>query len=53
MADKLLNSLDFGTGDIYYPLPKVTSADADKILMVDADGNWSAASITNAEEVAY
>ena len=50
MADKTLKSLNFGGGDTYYPLPLVTAADNDKILMV-VNGVWEAAAITNAEEV--
>lgn len=43
MADKVLNSLDFGTGDVYHPLPIVNTSDSGKILAVGSDGNWGAA----------
>ena len=39
-----------------YPLdalPAVTSADAGKILQVDASGQWAAASLDNAEEATF
>ena len=53
MADKTLKSITFVEGgDVYYPLPKVTNADDDKILMV-VNGVWAAAAITNAEGVKY
>ena len=34
-------------------LPDVTSADAGKILQVDASGSWAAASLENAEEATF
>ena len=52
MADKTLKSLNFGGADNYFPLPLVTIADDDKILMV-VNGVWAAAAITNAEGVKY
>ena len=39
-----------------YPLetlPEVTSADAGKVLQVDASGEWVAASLDNAEEATF
>ena len=41
MADKFLKSLNIGDGNIYKPLPLVTSDDNDKILMVTG-GEWGA-----------
>ena len=41
MADKFLKSLNIGDGNIYKPLPLVTSDDDGKILMV-TDGEWGA-----------
>lgn len=43
MADKVLNSLDFGTGDVYHPLPIVNTSDSGKVLAVGSDGTWGAA----------
>lgn len=49
MANKELKSLNFGSGDIYYPLPIVSAEDNDKVLMV-VDGEWvpSAAELSGA-----
>lgn len=52
MADKVLRSLNLGSGDVYFPLPIVSTDDNDKVLMV-VDGEWDAVTIVNAEEVAY
>lgn len=39
MADKFLKSLNIGDGNIYKPLPLVTSDDDGKVLMVTG-GEW-------------
>ena len=44
MADKFLKSLNIGDGNIYKPLPLVTSDDNDKILMVTG-GEWGAGEV--------
>lgn len=44
MAEKTLKSLNFGSGDTYFPLPIVTADDNDKVLMV-VGGEWEATSI--------
>ena len=41
MTDKVLKSLNIGDGNIYKPLPLVTSDDNGKILKV-TDGEWGA-----------
>ena len=41
MADKELKSLNFGSGDRYFPLPIVSEPDNDKIMMV-VNGEWTA-----------
>ena len=52
MTDKELKSLNFGNGDRYFPLPVVTTADNDKMLVV-ANGEWTAMEVANAEDGAY
>lgn len=52
MADKELKTLNFGDGNIYHPLPIITSEDNDKILAV-IDGEWGVLEIANAEDGAY
>lgn len=41
MANKALKSLDFGSGDVWFPLPIVNEGDNDKVLMVE-NGEWKA-----------
>lgn len=52
MADKELKSLNFGDGNRWFPLPVVSAADNDKVLMVE-NGEWTAVEVANAEEGAY
>ena len=52
MANKELKTLNFGDGNVYYPLPIISESDNNKVLMV-VDGEWDAVTIVNAEEVAY
>lgn len=40
MADKFFKSLNFSSGDRYFPLPIVSSSDNGKVLKV-VDGAWS------------
>lgn len=47
-----MKTLNLGDGNVYHPLPIVTSEDNDKILAV-IDGEWGLLEIVNAEEVAY
>ena len=49
MADKFLQSLNFGGEDTYFPLPIVTSEDNDKFLTV-IDGEWC---VSTPEEMGY
>ena len=44
MADVKLRSLNFGGGDIYFPLPLVTANDNDKILAV-VNGEWTVSDV--------
>ena len=44
MADKFLKSLNIGDGNIYKPLPLVTSDDDGKVLMVTG-GEWGAGEV--------
>ena len=44
MADMKLRSLNFGGGNIYFPLPLVTAEDNDKILAV-VNGEWTASDV--------
>lgn len=48
MADKFLKSLNIGDGNIYKPLPLVTSDDNGKILKV-AGGEWGAGYVIEQE----
>ena len=52
MADKELKTLNLGDGNVYHPLPIVTSEDNNKVLMVQ-NGKWQVVEVANAEDGAY